>query len=490
MSMPIPSPEGTSSWFPDLAVDHDGNVHVVWCESDHLAMNYGQPGDVVDPSEFDRVYYSMWDGVQWSPPNDIVPSQQNIIRNAIVVDDDNMLHLLFDFGPGYGLYHKQAQPNQAWSAAAWSPPRLVNGRRSTYMSDIATYQDTLHIVYDDAGVQEGECPGCADIYYRHSTDRGRTWSIPVDLSPTDRGEARAQIEIDSEGTIHVAWDEGYDRLSGYGEAINSVYRYSTDGGETWSEPTVVTYPNSANAQLTVGSDGQGGVMLVWRTTAWDDPGIYYMWSTDGGETFSRPQTLPDVAAKPWTNRFDLYDMATDSAGHIHLLVGGILSAELEDLSAREAAHGLYHLEWDGAGWSSPALLYRGGWYPEYPRLVIERGNQLHATWHVREQPFGEETPHQIWYAHGQSGAAAATPPPPMATLVPIEPAAASTPTPTPTDTNTIAYTDLDPAAPDLVDDLYTESDEVRLLMVALSPVLALAIVLIGIRSGWFNRLFR
>lgn len=488
LAMRIPSPEETSSWFPDLAVDREGRVHVIWCETNHLAMNYPQPGEEIDESQFERVYYSMWDGEQWSQANDIVPPQRDIIRNTIAVDGYDVLHLLFDFSPPYGLYHKQAQASEASSAAAWTFPHLTNGRRFTYMSDIAIFQDTLHVIYDDRGAEDGECPGCADIFHRRSTDRGLTWSTPVALFPTGTGSSRAQIEIDKTDRLYVAWDEGWDRLSSRsGDPEYGIYMYSPDGGDTWSDPTIVSYPDSTNVQLSVGSDGQGGVMLVWRTTSLEYPGIYYMWSTDQGENWSTPQTLPNIVAKNWGNLFDFYDMATDSAGHIHLLVGGHLSTRQEAPLFSGSPHALYHLEWDGSSWSLPSPVYEGDWYPEYPHLVIDRGNQLHATWYIREERSEDRTPHQSWYAHGQSRSPAETPVA-QPTLTPT-PAVVATSPPTPTPTTT-PYPDLSSEVAGLPDGLYTESDEALRLTVSLSPVVLLILVIVASKFGWFNRFRR
>jgi hypothetical protein len=524
-AMRIPSPEETSSWFPDLAVDREGRVHVIWCETDHVGAENADPRT---PFLGESVHYSMWDGQQWSPANDIVPPQQFIIRNAIAVDSYDVLSLLFDFSPssGYNLYHKQAQASDGFSAAAWTPPRLVNSSGNTYMSDIAIYQDTLHIVYDDQGAEEGDCPGCADIFYRHSTDRGLTWSAPINLSPSFTGSSRAQIELDDAGTVYVAWDEGWDRRTGIGDPLYGVYMYSRDGGSTWSIPTVISYPtvidelaaggdgqsevvsptvttgelsagsdeqsevlypNSANAQLSVGSDGQGGVMLVWRTTSRDYPGIYFMWSVDWGESWSVPQTLPSVIARNWTHPFDIYDMATDSAGHIHLLVVGYLSALQVAPSRDQGPPGLYHFEWDGSSWSRPTPVYAGDWYPHYPHLVVDRGNQLHATWFVRKDPWGgwdaeAYVPYQVWYAHGQSRAPAETPVvPPTLTPVPPTPTPLAMPTPTavPTLDPSIAQSSMPPR---MIESIYTETDEVIMLAKSLAPVaLIIAAVVVGVR---------
>lgn len=287
--------------------------------------------------------------------------------------------------------------------------------------------------------------------------------------------------------MHVAWDEGWDRLaSRSGDPEYGMYVYSTDGGDTWSDPTTVTYPNSTNVQLSVGSDGQGGVMLVWRTTSWEYPEIYYMWSTDQGKSWSDPQPIPNIAAKSWGDSFDYYDMATDSAGHIHLLAGGHSPVTQEALRYGGPPYALYHLEWDGDSWSYPSPVYKGTWYPEYPHLVIDRGNQLHATWYIREELSEDLTPHQAWYAHGQSQAPEETPiAPPTLTPTP-EPDVIGTATPIPTPTAT-PYPKLDSESTGLPEGLYTENDEVLRLMVALSPVAILILVIVAVKLRWFKR---
>ena len=385
--MQIPSPEETSSWFPDLAVDSQGRVHVVWNETDHFGV---KETDLIE-----SIYYSMWDGQQWTPYNDLIPPQPDIPRQAIAIDGYNVLHFLFGW---FTMYYKQARANEATSAAAWTSPELINFRKATYMKDIAVFEKKVHVVYDDAGA-EGEdikCSGCGDIFYRRSDDLGMNWSPGVSLFPTETGSARVQLEMDKDGALYVTWDEGWDRFTDRTSPERyGVYIYSVDGGDTWSSPTSITYPNSTNVQLTVGADGQEGVMLAWRTISPDYPYIYYMWSKDQGQTWSPPRSMPNFVARRWASPFDKYDMATDSAGHIHLLaVGHTLTDQGE-----QKPLGLYHFEWDGQQWSAALPVYEGSDFPEYPQLIIERGNQLHATWFTRQAAYGEEKePHLIWYA--------------------------------------------------------------------------------------------
>jgi len=460
------SQTSSPSWFPDLAVDSQGNVHVIWCETT----------DVEEGEYGEQVFYSMWDGQTWSTPNDIVPPSPDIVRNAITTDAFGNLHLLFG-GSVYrtlSIYYTQASSDSGWLATSWSTPRLMSINGNSYMADIAVdSKGVIHAVFDDRGDPLSDiCPGCADIFYRRSSDGGKTWSYPVNLSRSPTGSSRAQMEIDSSDIIHVVWDEGWDKLSGQGEPIFSTYTSSLDGGESWSSPTSFSYPEGTNAQLAVGSDGQGRVVVVWRATS--RPEIYYTRSSDNGASWSPPMVIPDIFARPWTNPFDMYDMATDSGGHIHLVVVGRLSLEEDRL-------GVYHLEWDGTSWSPPTPIYWGAGFPEYPKIVISEGNKLHVAWFVRETLW-EGGNYEVWYSSSQSTSPAQTPvPPPTSTPTPTAtPLATATPTATP-------YPTLAPGETALPDGLYTESDDLLRLLVGLAPVLILATAIFAIRFGWLRR---
>lgn len=465
--MQIPSPEESRSWFPDLAVDSHGNVHVVWNET-----------KTEKDRDIERVFYSMWDGDQWLPYNDIVAPQPDIIRNSIAIDSFDRLHLIYGW---FGLHYKSVEATEAWSAAAWSTPRTANSRGGSYTSDVTVYENSVYVVYDDKGAVNEDSPclsGCADMFFRASPDLGRTWQKPVPLYPTNGGSARGQIEVDPAGVIHVSWDEGWDRFSGVSSPNQyGIYMNSKDGGATWSEPTFVNYPTQSNFQLSVGADGKGGVLLVWRTNSNDYPGIYYMWSTNYGESWSPPQTIPGILSRGDTSPFDGYDMTTDSAGTIHLVLSGKVPLPSDGLDVP----GLYHLQWEGQTWSAPVPLYHGTWLPEYPHIVVNQGNQLYVTWFLRKNLMEIIEPHQIWFAHGQSTAphqeftVKAAPSPTLTPTTPATPPPTATPQPTlAPDINNFSV------STDELNSIYTEDDDLLLLLKSLLPVVLVLGVVIGV----------
>lgn len=466
------------AWFPDLAVDSAGRVHVVWCQTLRTALNFDDEEQLPE-----QVYYTVWDGRTWSEPNDIIAPNREIVRNAIAVDRNDRLHLVYRYrvrGMGTtGIYYTWADADTAWAAGAWSRPHLVSGRGRSYMADLGIDPDgVFHLILDDTGDLESDiCGGCADIFYRRSTDGGETWSAPVDLAPFPWGASHEQLEIDPAGTIHVTWDEGWDRLTGRGQPIYSAYVSSSDGGLTWRQPLTIAHPITGTTQLAVGADGDGGVMLVWRLANRQDNGIYYQWSEDGGQTWDTPALIPGIFARTWMSPYDMYDMATDSAGQIHLIAVGRLAEE------RTASLSVYHLVWDGAAWSEPETVHDRGDFPEYPKIEIRRGNRLYATWYTRLEEFGDSGYH-VWYSQSESDADYQTPPPtvvPSPTPDPSEAQILPTPTLTP-------FPTLAPGTSQVPEGIDTERDELLVLALGVSPlVLILVAALLIRRRGGLRR---
>jgi len=171
-------------------------------------------------------------------------------------------------------------------------------------------------------------------------------------------------------------------------------------------------------------------------------------------------------------------MATDSAGSVHLVLVGRTAQDQKSLS-------VLHLTWDGTAWSGPeAITTLLGDVPEWPRIAVGNGNQLHAVWFVRDAAHvwdPDNGRYQIWYARGTSSAPPVTPiARPTSTPVPQQ-----TPTPTAMALPQSLKPDLNATLPpDSVsaESLTTEMDDLLLLAKSLGPVVLLIVVVaIGVQ---------
>jgi hypothetical protein len=465
------------AWFPDVAVDTMGNVHVVWVSDKSR-----------DGTSYDLVVHTMWHGGVWSEPNDIVAGGPRgwATRPSLAVDRAGNLHMTYR-RPAI-VYWKKAPGPEAGLAQRWSVPRRISGSGEAYYSCIAVdSKGTLHVVWSAEWKEElnsGESATYSGIFYRSSDDGGVTWSLPQAFSRSTTRYTKPQIAISERDVLHVVWTEETGN-EGATEANYAFYISSSDGGRSWSNATRFSWWFAGLDQIAVAvtgvpSEAADSVLVVWRAV--EERNIYYQTSLDSGASWSAPTLMPGIFSRPaGQTNWDAYDMATDSAGHVHLVVVGTLSLD------HNAPIGLYHLEWDGRSWSSPQLIFGSiDARPEWPRIAVSGGNHLHAVWFTRdlehlEHP-NDEADYKVWYSTCQLSAPSVTPVPTPTLFPTVTPAPESTPTPTAT-----PYPTLAPVGTALPDGLYTENDDLLKLLIGLAPVLILAAAIFAVRFGWLRR---
>jgi hypothetical protein len=127
-------------------------------------------------------------------------------------------------------------------------------------------------------------------------------------------------------------------------------------------------------------------------------------------------------------------------------------------------------------------VYSGGLIPEYPRLVIERGNKLHATWFVRHDAYYSENQNEIMYASGVSSAEQVDLPMAESSLEFISQVQIAEPAQTAITTEPPKPPVLEPIQYVSSDSLYTEYDEYKILFLSLLPAaLILGVLILVIR---------
>jgi hypothetical protein len=132
------------------------------------------------------------------------------------------------------------------------------------------------LLYDGAATSGG----LQTISARRSSDRGATWSAPVQLSASGEESTAPAVEAGAAGDVR-AW---YYQTSGGGndDAWNIWYRRSSDGGATWSAPLKISdagggaaYKTPAGFLEVYGDYGEIAINSAGKTIAIWGEGLSY-----------------------------------------------------------------------------------------------------------------------------------------------------------------------------------------------------------------------
>ena len=276
-SAPVNLSHSGSTTDPNIVVDSDGGIHVIWVDA------------------YAGTLYSFNKGDHWSSPYSVTFPFGDM-RPQLVAGKDGLIFAFWINERG-NLYYSFVRATSFDSPTQWAD--------SHWLADLALVRsitiDSLgrvHLVYVRT-LDTFNLP--AGVYYQRLDASSFKWTLPKLLysSPYFRGLAsdQANVEIataDMDGVTRVfaAWDNRSRR--------EIMLANSQDGGRTWDTPVEIVKPelNSESASsfhIRVGASS-GKVLLIWQ---YGDPAAsctqYYQWSIDGGSTWSdRHQMLEDI----------------------------------------------------------------------------------------------------------------------------------------------------------------------------------------------------
>jgi hypothetical protein len=182
-------------------------------------------------------------------------------------------------------------PNQVANFGGGSPSLTIDKNGTVY----AAWQSNA------SNITPAPLPG---IFVSKSSDQGKTWETtlasPFAVANGGRWQLRWSAKGGSQGSLHLVY-QGRPRPEIAGE-FDIFYRRSTDGGKSWTEPKTLNDDppqefagTQVNPNLSVSRNGR--VDVVWFDTR-DDPGIrsndvYYTYSTDNGDSFAKNVRVTD-----------------------------------------------------------------------------------------------------------------------------------------------------------------------------------------------------
>ncbi len=460
------SPSGTSSWFPEIIADRAGTVHVAWASG---------------VSGYDAVIYTNTvNGEVWAPINDVAASQiigfrSAATRPAMVIDEQGFLHLTFV--DTTTLYYSKVPVWNAGIAHEWTEKQVLSGNQTAYFSKLGIdSKGVIHLIFTQ-NFPTVACLNCYRLYYRQSLNHGDTWSEPIDISVEQDGVVKPQMLIDSKDNIHVVWESGLGGgLGQLSDPTKVKHITSYDGGKTWTTAAAFVVPENPNLKnITLGVDKNGSLMAVFWALPYD--WVMYSLSNDDGKTWTDPLQIPEVwgAAALYKSNLDAYSMARDGAGNVHLALVARKALDSQTVDVLDVV-------WDGQNWLTPvAIAEYSKDVPEWPRIVVSKGNQINAVWFVRDEEHiwdSAQGRYRIWYAKGVSAASPQIPQPyptftptvqPTSTVPTrtLEPNATVQTMPTYALDSSLRAVESKPSE----DVLYTEQDYLALLGKALLPSL-------------------
>jgi hypothetical protein len=303
------------STHPSIAIDNQGNIHVIWEDRDYGPWGGGSTDTEILHALYD-INTNQWsnvscvsdpvDGEDWNidlsdEPSIAVDSQGNAhavwkdYTDGPWGDDIDILHSFYNKTTG-----KWSNATCVSDSVDWVDWNVGN---SMYPSIAVDSNDNAHVVWSD--YTNGPWGSGSDLEILHSIYNStlRQWSNatcvsdPVDWVNWNTGSSSSpSIAIDSNDNAHVVWG---DLTNGpWGSDWDILHSYFNPTTKQWSNATCVSDPidwvdwnvgNSLGASITMDSNGNGHVTWTENT---DGP-----WGTDKEILYSSYNAI----TKQWTN---------------------------------------------------------------------------------------------------------------------------------------------------------------------------------------------
>lgn len=244
---------------PAIAIDNKQFIHVVWYGKD--AQHNG--------SEENQIKYvrSSDGGASWSTWQNIAPisgySGESLWQEhpTLYIDRNDTLYIAWEGRDSYYADNSQVKLIKSVDGGyRWSTWLNVAPSQHNFSRPalVATVQGDLYLL------AYGRAGARQQILYTYSSDGGNRWQPWSRLAPSRQDQRHLSVDTDRQGELHVVWRQTPDQLFGQRDAR---IHYAHFDGHRWSVPLQVA-PTVVGAQTfpSIGIDQQDSLWITWSTT--------------------------------------------------------------------------------------------------------------------------------------------------------------------------------------------------------------------------------
>src|SRR5262249_48882749 len=137
-----------------------------------------------------------------------------------------------------------------------------------------------------------------DIYYVSSTDGGKTWSKPADISSSPGVSSDPAVDVGKDGSVVAGWCD----TSGADASPDVHFARSADGGKTWGKPSNISSTPGASTEPDVDISPDGTIHVIWLDASPGNPSpdVWATASHDQGKTWDKAMNISDTPGKSMT----------------------------------------------------------------------------------------------------------------------------------------------------------------------------------------------
>ncbi len=322
----LPQSPGLSS--PAMAVDHQGNLHMVWAndewngDKDTLHILYARKmpeGAWPDPMEIrtlDRT--NPWFGTL-----------------DLAVDSHDVPHVIWT--EDRAVFYASLDVSGGWSLPTEIAPTVCPDRCQLSSAMAIDAADTLHLIWM-----------AEDRILWSSKPRDGDWSSAVPLSAETAYASQPSIAVDSRGGLHVVWLQ------------DQLWHVFKAAGQPWSQPVVISGPAQHIWTCSLAVDSADVAHVVWLDSSRSEQRAEFLhtYASSGGD-WSPPAAIPAHALSGNTMA-----LAAVGAGNLILIWG--------DQQVR------YATKLAGQPWSAPASIPNSS--PFALAVMGDQAGYVHVTW--------------------------------------------------------------------------------------------------------------